>query len=355
MYSLTSDYLDRLVFAEAQLRAIRAIGDARGRQALWYQQAPEILKSLRDEAVIQSSESSNRLEGVTIAPARLKPLILDRQDPRTRSEQEMAGYRDALALIHESGTAMGFTGNVLLQLHQMLFRYMPNPGGQWKNATNDIIEKHPDGTVRIRFKPTPPHLVEPQVAALCENFRAAEQTGREPLVLVPLAILDFLCIHPFRDGNGRIARLLTLMLLYRFDYQVGRYVSLERVIEQSKETYYEALEASSRGWHESYHDVMPWLNYFWGVMLRAYNEFRERMERVQPAGRGSKTEQIRFLVLRQTQSFSLTKIQKECTGVSREMVRHVLRLMREEGLVESQGRGRSATWRLLKSTETENA
>jgi Fic family protein len=355
MHSLTPEYLDRLVFHEGQLRAIRAIGDAKGRQALWYQQAPEILKSLRDEAVIQSSESSNRLEGVTVAPARLKPLILDRQDPRTRSEQEVAGYRDALALIHESGANMGLTGNVLLQLHQTLFRYMPNPGGHWKNAPNDIIEKHPDNTVRIRFKPTPPHLVEPQIAGMCENFRIAEQAGREPLVLVPLAILDFLCIHPFLDGNGRVARLMTLMLLYRFDYQVGRYVSLERVIEQSKKTYYETLEASSKGWHEGQHDVMPWLNYFWGVMKRAYDEFRERMDRVQPTGRGSKTEQIRFIVLRQTQPFSLTEIQEECTGVSREMVRHVLRLMREEGLVETQGRGRSATWRLLKPAETEKA
>lgn len=347
MHSLTPEFLNRLTFSEGQLGAIRAIGDARGRQALWYQQAPEVLKGLRDEAVIQSSESSNRLEGVTIAATRLEPLILERQDPRTRPEQEVAGYRDALALIHESGAAMAFSGNVLLQLHQVLFRYMPNPGGHWKNAPNDIIEKHPDGHVRIRFRPTPPHLVEPQITAMCDNFRLAAQAEREPLVLVPLAILDFLCIHPFLDGNGRIARLLTLMLLYRFDYQVGRYVSLERVIEQSKETYYEALEASSQGWHEGRHDAMPWLNYFWGVLQRSYREFKERMDEAQPAGRGSKTEQIRLAVLRQDGPFSLTGIQEQMLGVSRDMVRHVLRQMKEEGLVETQGRGRSATWRLL--------
>ena len=187
---------------------------------------------------------------------------------------------------------MPFTVNVLKQLHTLLFRYMPGPGGEWKGAPNDIIEKHPDGTVRIRFKPTLPHLVEPQIQALCENYAAAVDAQREALVLVPLAVLDFLCIHPFRDGNGRIARLITLMLLYRFDYQVGRYISLERVIEQSKQTYYETLEASSQGWHEGRHDAMPWLNYFWGVMQRAYSEFRERVTETQPAGRGSKTEQI---------------------------------------------------------------
>jgi Fic family protein len=311
---------------------------------LWYQQVPEVLKHLRTIAVIESSESSNRIEGVTVNPERLKPLVLKRTDPRNRSEQEVAGYRDALGLIHELGAEMPFTGNVMRQLHGMLYRYMPDQGGLWKNAPNDIIERHLDGTQRIRFKPTPPHLVQIQIDGLCQNYEAATLIGREPLVLVPLAILDFLCIHPFRDGNGRVGRLLTLMLLYHFNYEVGRYISLERVIEQSKETYYEALEASSQSWHEGAHEVMPWLNYFWGMLLRAYNEFREQVDAALPRGRGSKTERVRHAVLKRAAPFTLTEIEDECIAVSRDMVRHVLRQMRDDGLVEVSGRGRAARW-----------
>lgn len=347
MRSLAPEYLSALTFTGAQLKTIRAIGDARGRQALWYQQVPEVLKNLRTIAAIESSESSNRIEGVTVSPERLEPLVLKQTDPQNRSEQELAGYRDALDLIHESGSEMPVNGNIMLQLHNRLYRYMPDQGGHWKNTPNDIIEKHPDGTERIRFKPTPPHLVEIQINALCDNFTLAQLAGQEPLVLVPLAVLDFLCIHPFRDGNGRIARLLTLMLLYHSGYEVGRYISLERVIEQSKETYYETLEASSQGWHEGEHDVMPWLNYFWGMLLRGYNEFKERVDEARPQAHGSKTDQVKLTVLKLDKPFSLSEVEDACIGVSRDMVRHVLRQMREEGIVEVLGLGRGAKWQLI--------
>lgn len=349
MNSLQPKILDSLRFSSDQLKTIRAIGDARGRQALWYQQVPEVLKNLRDIAQIESSESSNRMEGVIVSPERLEPLVLKRIDPRNRSEQEVAGYRDALGMIHESATEMPLSGNTLLQIHSMLYRYLPDAGGQWKRSPNDIIERHADGSSRIRFKPTPPHLVQIQIDGLCENYLAAKNEGQEPLVLVPLAILDFLCIHPFRDGNGRVGRLLTLMLLYQLGYQVGRYISLERVIEQSKETYYEALEASSQGWHEGQHDVMPWLNYFWGMLLRAYREFRERMDAMRPQRHGSKTEQVRHAVIKRTRPFTLAEIEQECIGVSRDMVRHVLRQMRDDGCVDVSGRGRAARWAVLEN------
>ncbi|MFB6260676.1 MAG: Fic family protein, partial [Thiohalorhabdaceae bacterium] len=205
-------------------------------------------------------------------------------------------------------------------------------------------EKRPDGTERVRFRPTPPHLVAPQVEGLCERYGTARGTGQEPLVLVPLAILDFLCIHPFRDGNGRVARLISLMLLYQAGYEVGRYISLERVIEQSKETYYETLEASSQGWHEGRHDVMPWLDYFWGMLLRAYGEFEERLERATAGGLCSNAERVRAAVLRRSAPFRLAEIHEECEGVSRETVRNVLRQMRDEGLVTVSGTGRGAQW-----------
>ena len=175
-------------------------------------------------------------------------------------------------------------------------------------------------------------------------YDTAQREGRfDPLILVPLAVLDFLCIHPFRDGNGRMARLLTLLLLYHSRYHVGRYISLERVIEESKETYYEALERSSHGWHEGRHDTRPWLDYFWGVLLRAYREFEERVGTLS-LGRGSKTQQVREAVSRRLGPFSISDIEADCPGVSRDMVRVVLRQLRDEGAITPQGKGRGAHW-----------
>jgi Fic family protein len=344
LHSLTSDYLDHLRFDGQQAATLRAIGEYRGKQALFYRQAPEVLKGLREIAAIESSESSNRLEGVIVPANRLKALMAHNATPRDRSEQEVAGYRDALALIHESARNMHFTPNVILQLHSTLYRFMPAPGGRWKAADNEIIEKHPDGTVRVRFKATPAHLTAIAMEDLAAKYSAAIDTaGRDPLIVVPLTILDFLCIHPFADGNGRVGRLLTLMLLYHFDYEVGRYVSIERVYEATKESYYETLEASSRGWHEGRHDPYPWLNYFWGVMLRAYREFEERVGEVR-SGRGAKARQVREAVLARTAPFSISDIEAVCAGVSRDTVRLVLRVLKKEGLIASTGKGRSAKW-----------
>jgi Fic family protein len=349
MHSLNSVLLTSLAFTPEQAATLRSLGECRGRQALFYQQAPEILQQLKEGAVIESVESSNRIEGITVKPGRLEPLMDRSTDPGNRSEQELAGYRDALALIHENARAMPVSANIVLQLHKTLFRYLPNPGGQWKAANNEIVETRPDGNRRIRFMPTPAHLVQTQMDELAGQFTQFD--GREtydPLLLIPLVVLDFLCIHPFTDGNGRIARLLTLLLLYQADYEVGRYISLERVIEDSKESYYQTLEQSSQGWHEGQHDPMPWLNYFWGVLLAAYREFEVRASAL-PGGRGSKTEQVRLAVLTKTCPFAISDIKAECSGVSHDMVRHVLRQMKDEGLIRSTGRGRSAKWVLLQA------
>ena len=355
MHSLMPEYLESLAFGANQLATLHAVGEYRGKQALYFHQAPEILKGLREVAIIESTKSSNRLEGVTVSPARLEPLVLKRTDPRNRSEQEITGYRDALALIHESARDMPFTGNAILQLHGMLCRYLPDRGGRWKDADNEIIEKRPDGSVRVRFKPTPAHLTPFQIEKLTRQYQFALNSGsHEPLVLVPLVILDFLCIHPFRDGNGRVARLLSLMLLYHFNYEVGRYISLERIIEGSKETYYETLETSSQGWHDGSHDVMPWLNYFWGVLIRAYREFEERVGAVRH-GRGAKSEQVRLAVLNRNHPFAISDIEADCAGVSRDMVRHVLRQMKVEGLIAPRGHGRGAKWSVLKKVIEENS
>lgn len=345
MTSLTPEFLGRLRFASPQLASLRALGEHRGREALFVEQSRETLQDLREVAVIESTESSNRLEGVVVSRPRLRALVLAGTAPVSRSEQEIAGYRDALALIHDSGADMPFSPGVLQQIHTVLYRYLPQPGGQWKSTGNDIVEHHPDGSSRVRFRPVAPHLtpaaIETMTANHCEQARLASV---DALVLTPLAVLDFLCIHPFPDGNGRTARLLTLQLLYRAGYGVGRYISLERIFEESKQTYYETLETSSIGWHEGRHDVMPWLNYFWGVMERAYTEFEDRVGAVEQ-GRGNKSERVRRVALARLTPFSISELEQDCPGISRDTVRAVLRAMKAEGLIEPTGRGRGARWR----------
>lgn len=345
MRSLTADYLDRLRFTHSQLATLRALGEFQGKQQLYSVQLPEVLKGLQKAAIIESTESSNRLEGVIISTQRLHALMLKDATPRSRSEQEIAGYRDALNLIHESGKEMPFSESTIRQLHGLMYRYMPQPGGQWKATNNDIIERQPDERSRVRFAPVSAHLTPMAMADLIAHYRSAlDQHLTDSLVLVPLAILDFLCIHPFPDGNGRMARLLTLQLLYHFDYAVGRFISLERLFEESKETYYETLEASSQGWHDGQHDSMPWLNYFWGVLLRAYREFETRVGTLEH-GHGAKGERVRAEVLRRQHPFAISDIEEACPGVSRDMVRHVLRTMKDEGLIAPEGKGRGARWR----------
>lgn len=201
MHSLSPDYLASLRFDARQLATLRALGEYRGKQRLYVAQSPEVLTDLRQVAVVESTESSNRLEGVVVAAARLKSLVLKNAEPKSRSEQEVAGYRDALGLIHESGDQMPFSEGTVLQLHGILYRYMPQAGGHWKAANNDIIERHPDGSSRIRFHPVAAHLTPMAMTDLVSRYRAAlDQHLADPLVLVPLAILDFLCIHPFADG-----------------------------------------------------------------------------------------------------------------------------------------------------------
>jgi Fic family protein len=343
MASLRPDFLARLSFGAAEISTIHRLGESRGRQSLFVRQFPEQLDTLRTHAVIESTESSNRIEGVIAQAGRVADLVVRGAEPRNRSEQEIAGYRDALQLIHESHADITFSVNVILQFHQTLYRYQPGAGGSWKGADNQIVERDAHGAiVRVRFDPTSAVATPQAMNDLIATYHQAV-TGvlADPLVILPLAVLDFLCVHPFSDGNGRVARLLSLLLLYHFDYRVGRYISVERIIEESRETYYDALERSSRGWHESGHDAHPWLGYFWGVLIRAYDEFEVRVATL----KGSKTDQIRAAVARRTGPFGIADLEYDCPGVSRDMVRHVLRQMRTEGLVKVEGRGPGAKWR----------
>ena len=242
---------------------------------------------------------------------------------------------------------MEFTTGVIRQLHTLMYRYLPQPGGDWKPTDNEIIGREVDGSQVVRFRPVSavgtPHAME----ELTSGFARAHDTeGRPALIVIPLAILDFLCIHPFSDGNGRTSRLLTLQLLYRTGIEVGRFISLERVIEESKETYYEALKSSSAGWHEGTHDPHPWLNYFWGILIRSYKEFSDRVGDLN-RGAGGKAARVRDAVQKMSKPFSLSELQTECPGVSLPTIKRVLGEMKNEGLVVLTGRGRGARWSRL--------
>ncbi len=345
MPSLSPTFLGQLLFTPDQASTLRQLGEHRGRQEFFRQQKPEVLESLRSTAKIESSESSNRLEGIVAPRARVRDLVMESTRPRNRSEQEITGYRDALNLIHESREKMPVTTSVILQLHSIINRYLPSEGGRWKMVDNEIVERDADGEIsRVRFRAVSAHLTPTAMDELIGGYRTETNTGtHDPLSIIPLVVLDFLCVHPFGDGNGRISRLLTLLLLYHFNYQVGRFISLERIFEDSKETYYETLEHCSAGWHESAHDPKPWMDYFWGVLLRAYQEFEERVGHV-TSGRGSKSEQVRRAVLARTMPFAISELERDCPGVSRDTIRQVLRTMRDSWIIHSQGRGPGARW-----------
>ncbi len=345
MHSLAPKFLDGLQFSAGQLESLTRIGEFQGKQALFAERLPEVLRTMRKVAQVESVESSNRIEGIEAPRRRIQGLVNQRTDPANRSEQEIAGYRDALALVHESAADMDVSANVVRQLHTVMHRYLPQPGGRWKMVDNEIVERDATGALRVRFKPVPAVATPQAMDDLAAGVRRALQAEQRPgLVVAPLAVLDFLCIHPFTDGNGRVSRLLTLLLLYRLGHQVGRFISLERITEESKETYYEALEKSSQRWHEGRHDPHPWLDYFWGVLLRAYGEFTERVGSLN-RGSGSKAALVREAVARMVGPFALADLQVQCPGASLPTIKRELAAMRDEGLVLLDGRGRGARWR----------
>jgi Fic family protein len=320
------------------------LGEARGQQELYTKQSPQKLKVLREHALIESAVSSNRIEGVTVEQSRIKPVILGRSRLRDRDEEEVRGYRDALNFIHENAAQVTLDESLILRLHE-LTRAGLGDAGQYKQRDSDIIEKYPDGRQRIRFV-TVPAQTSPQYMVRQVELWHQCLSGRwvHPLIALAAFNLDFLCIHPFRDGNGRVSRLLFLFGAYQLGYEVGRYISLERLIEENKERYYETLEQSSQSWHEGRHDPWPLINFLLYILKLAYTEFTQRMGRV-VTPRGSKTELIEEAISALPSEFTLSDLERAAAGVSRDMVRHVLRQLKAAGQVESVGRGLAARWR----------
>jgi Fic family protein len=319
--------------------------EARGKQDLWIRQKPEVLEVLREQAIIQSVESSNRIEGVTIPADRLRPLVLGKAKPRDRSEEEIAGYRRALDWIFSRKRQVSIMPAVFQRLHALAQGGFSGDAGEWKKQDNEIIEILPSGERKIRFAPTSAEDTPETVEALCRNYREACDDERvPPLLIIATFVFDLLCIHPFRDGNGRVSRLATTLLLQAHGFHVARYVSLERLVEESKEDYYAILEDCSLGWHEGKNEIVPWWNYLLSVLHGAYKEFERQVESAD--ARPAKSDLVRQTVLAQLGPFTLGDLAAQFPAASPQLIKKVLAELKKQGKVRLVGRGRGARWEI---------
>jgi len=319
------------------------LGRAQGLQDLYTRQSPQRLKVLREHAIAQSTVSSNRIEGVEIDSNRIGTVVFGHPSLRNRDEEEVAGYRDALKMVHTQGDKLPVTEDTILQLHK-LSRGEIWDAGVYKDKPVDIIEKRPDGSQYTRFRSVLPAKTPEYTRKLVELWNEESREHHiSPLILLAAFNLDLLCIHPFRDGNGRVSRLLLLLTCYHVGIEVGRYISLERLIEENKERYYETLQLSSQGWHEGKHDPWPYIGYLLYILKEAYKEFEERVGEV-GTPRGEKTKLVQRAIDAAGAAFRLTDIEAACPNVSRDMVRKVLKDLQVEGSIECKGRGPGAKW-----------
>lgn len=320
----------------------------RGREQAFRKQNPQVLEGLMAVALIQSSASSNAIEQITAAPGRVTELVQDKTNPATRSEAEIAGYRKVLDTIHASANHIPLTSSVVLQFHRDIYAFSPTPGGRFKNTPNEVARFDPDGKkLAVIFRGVSPFETPAAMDELHERLADASREGTHAqLLLAGAYIFDFLMIHPFNDGNGRMSRLLTLLLAYHCGHEIGRFISLEKLVEDSKETYYESLQKSTPGWERSEHDIWPWLDYFLGILNAAYVEFEARAGDLM-SGRGSKAMRIKLYVRSLASDvFTFEEVQKALPDISADHIRAELRKLRDAGHVESPGRGRKA-WRRL--------
>lgn len=300
------------------------IHEFKGEQNLFIEANSDTLTQLVEIAKIQSTEASNKIEGIYTSDERLKKIVLDKTTPRTRNEQEIAGYRDVLATIHESYEYIPLRPPMILQLHRDLYKFSGMAiGGNYKNSDNVIAETDAEGNRFVRFQPVPAWETAEAIDMACQAYDQAVQAGADPLLMIPMFVLDFLCIHPFNDGNGRMSRLLTLLLLYRSGYIVGKYISIEKVIEQSKETYYETLQQSSAGWHENENDYAPFVRYLLGTIVAAYREFSSRVQLLVTSGM-SKPDRIRELIKNTLGKITKTEIMEKFPDISQATVQRTL-------------------------------
>lgn len=326
------------------LGLIAAIYREAGKQELYLKQRPEDLERLVEIAKIQSTEASNAIEGIVTTNTRIRQLVEEKTMPKNRNEQEIAGYRDVLSIIHDSYDAIPITQNYILQLHKMLYSHMNNPiAGRTKTVQNYISATYPDGHVETLFTPLAPYETPEALDRICEEYnRVIGNMELEPLIVIPVFIHDFLCIHPFNDGNGRMSRLLTTLLLYRNGFYVGRYISLEAKIAKSKDLYYDALAASQVGWHEGCEDVLPFIKYILGTILAAYKDFQDRaafVEEKMPA-----LEMVRKASMSKIGRFNKQDIRELCPTLSDSSIEGAFRKLIACGELKKEGSGKNTCY-----------
>lgn len=330
------------------LGLIAAIYKEAGKQELYLKQRPKELERLVEIAKIQSTEASNAIEGIVTTNTRIRQLVEEKTTPRNRDEQEIAGYRDVLNIIHESFDVIPITRNFILQLHKIMYSHMNNPmAGQTKNVQNYISATYPDGHTDILFTPMAPYETPEALDQICQEYnRVIGNLELEPLIAIPVFIHDFLCIHPFNDGNGRMSRLLTTLLLYRSGFYVVKYISLEAKIAKNKDLYYDALNRSQHGWHEGTEDVLPFIKYILGIILAAYRDFEDRFAIVEeklPA-----IEIVRKATMNKIGRFTKQDIRDLCPALSLSSVEGSLRKMVAAGELKREGAGKATVYYRLK-------
>lgn len=327
---------------------IAAIYKEAGKQELYLKQRPNELEKLVEIAKIQSTEASNAIEGIVTTSTRIRQLVEEKTTPRNRDEQEIAGYRDALSIVHENFDAIPITRNYILQLHKIMYSHMSNPmAGQTKNVQNYISAKYPDGHTEILFTPLPPFETPDALDRICDEYnRVIGNFELEPLLAIPIFIHDFLCIHPFNDGNGRMSRLLTTLLLYRNGFYVGKYISLEAKIARNKDLYYSALSQAQHGWHEGTEDVVPFIKYLLGTILAAYKDFEDRFSLVEtklPA-----LEMVRQASMYKIGRFNKQDIRELCPTLSNSSIEKAFRDLIALGEIQKEGKGKGTCYFRLK-------
>lgn len=325
---------------------LTSIHEYKGEQNLFIESNSDKLTELLEIAKIQSTEASNKIEGIITTDERLKKLVMDKTMPKSRSEKEIAGYRDVLNTIHESYEYIPVNANYFLQLHGDLYKYNGlSFGGKFKSSDNIIAEVDASGNQRIRFQPIEAWATPEAMLNMCNAYNDAINEGIDPLILMPMFILDFLCIHPFNDGNGRMSRLLTLLLLYKSGYIVGKYISIEKLIEKSKDTYYEQLQASSYGWHDNTNNYEPFVEYYLGVIIAAYKEFSSRVQTLIESGM-SKPERIREVIRKHIGKITKNQIMEKCPDISDTTIQRTLaELLKNNEIIKlSGGRYTSYVW-----------
>lgn len=330
------------------LGLIAAIYKEAGKQEMYLKQRPEELEKLVEIAKVQSTEASNAIEGIVTTSTRIRQLVEEKTAPRNRDEQEIAGYRDALNIIHENFDAIPITRNYILQLHKVLYSHMNNPmAGQTKSVQNYISATYPNGHTETLFTPLAPFETPEALERICDEYnRVIGNMEAEPLIVIPIFIHDFLCIHPFNDGNGRMSRLLTTLLLYRNGFYVGKYISLEAKIAQNKDLYYAALCQAQEGWHEGTEDAVPFIKYLLGIILSAYRDFEDRfslVEQKKPA-----LETVRQATLNKIGRFSKQDIRELCPALSVSSIEGALRKLVASGELKREGNGKSTCYYRLK-------